>query len=76
MDASLPKLIENAFNVIGPDRLRVPGQIGDGKDFAVRKCRRSQLNLSVVAQAAGHVNVLINGQGQNQAVIVVGMIAK
>ena len=76
MDVVPAKLIENAFGIIGPGRGGILLQVVYRKFLPPGKGGRGQFDFAVGSWRGRHENVLVHRQCENEALIVIRMIAQ
>ena len=76
VDSAFTELIEDAFNVIRPGGIGILLEVVDEEPFAIGKGGGSEFDFAISTRRGGHVNVFVDGQGKDQALIVIGMVAQ
>src|SRR3954468_18273068 len=76
VNAPFAKLLEHAFDVIGPGRLRIFLQIINEEPFALGKSGGSQFDSAIGARRRGDPDMFIYRDSEDQAVVIIRVIAK
>jgi len=75
-NTALLELLDDALHVVGPGRGGILCDFGYGEFFLLREGGRRQFDSPVAAWRGGHGYEFIHGDGQDEALVVVGVVSE
>ncbi|MDB6064446.1 MAG: hypothetical protein JWR26_654 [Pedosphaera sp.] len=76
MDATFAELFEHAFDVVGPMRGGILFDLVEPEDFGLGKGGGDEFDFAIMPGGDGHLDGLIDGNGKDESLVVIDVVAK